>query len=228
MRAPFTVSDFGTAIGRVGNPILGRLSGVFYGFFLSPFLGPFWGWRWLRIHPRALFLIEKGAVIDLKGVLHVGFFRKHDVPMPGKRRTGLVVKKGGIFRSGNQVHLTTGSSVHVSSNAIVEIGDHTFISYDSVVVAREKISIGSHCAISWGVSILDSPLHKLADVPYTQPIKIGSKVWTGHSVSVLQGVTIGDGAVIGANSLVNRDIPPRSLAVGSPARVIRENIVWEI
>jgi maltose O-acetyltransferase len=55
-----------------------------------------------------------------------------------------------------------------------------------------------------------------------EPIRIGERVWIGSDVTVTRGVTIGDDAVVGARSVVTRDIPPRSLAVGTPAKVVRE------
>lgn len=55
-----------------------------------------------------------------------------------------------------------------------------------------------------------------------RPIRIGNDVWIGAGVIILKGVTIGDGAVIGAGSIVTKDIPPYSVAIGSPARVVRE------
>lgn len=101
--------------------------------------------------------------------------------------------------------------------------------------------VGSYCAISWDVSIggADHNYQKLAltpkfrithdpedaRVPYPESwgmeCCIGSDVWLSSGVCVLRGVSIGDGCVIGANSVVTRDIPPYSIAVGVPARVIR-------
>ena len=57
---------------------------------------------------------------------------------------------------------------------------------------------------------------------YMKPIAIGNDVWNGGNASILPGVTIGDGAVIGAGSLVTKDIPAWTLAVGRPAKVIKE------
>ena len=102
-------------------------------------------------------------------------------------------------------------------------------------------TIGSYCAISWNVSIggADHACQKLAltpkfritrnpddaIVPYPESwsnvCRIGSDVWLASGVCVLRGLTIGDGCVVGANSVVTRDLPPYSIAVGAPARVIR-------
>ena len=60
-----------------------------------------------------------------------------------------------------------------------------------------------------------------------KPIIIEDNVWIGENVTILKGVRIGKGSVIGAGSLVCKDIPDGSLAVGSPAKVIKENITWQ-
>ena len=56
---------------------------------------------------------------------------------------------------------------------------------------------------------------------YARPIKVGNNVWIGGNVVVLPGVTIGDNVVIGAGSIVNKDIPSKSVAVGNPCKVIK-------
>ena len=59
------------------------------------------------------------------------------------------------------------------------------------------------------------------------PVTIGDRVWIGCRATVLKGVTIGDGAVVAACSVVTRDVPPRALVAGNPARVVREDVTWE-
>lgn len=222
------VCDLLTGVSLLSVSSVGRFTGACYGLGIYGVPGIKWGWRNLKIHPLSLFVLESGSKLDLKGELYIGFYLKREVPMPGKRRTGLVVKSGGKFSAGNRVHLTMGSSVHVSQNAVVEIGDNTYLSYDAVVVARNRISIGANCAISWGVSILDSDLHKLDYGNPSQEVNIGDHVWVGHNVTILKGVTIGEGAVIGSCSLVNQNIPSKVIAAGIPAKIIKENIGWGI
>ena len=59
------------------------------------------------------------------------------------------------------------------------------------------------------------------------PIKIGNNVWIGSNVIILKGVTIGDGAVVAAGAVVTKNIPPKCLAGGVPAKILKENIVWQ-
>lgn len=227
MRSCLTVRDFRTFFTEYIYPFIGRIYGAWFGLFIKPPTGIFWGWKHLQVHPSAIFQIERNACIELGGQLQVGYFVKPDIPLPGQYRAGLVIKSDGTFKAGKNVKLSVGAHVHVSNHAVVEIGTGTFLSYNSQIVSRKKISIGENCAIGWNVTILDSQLHHLEHIPYAEAVIIGSRVWIGHNVSILQGTHIGDGAIIGANSTVTKSIPPNCLAVGSPAKVIRENISWQ-
>lgn len=61
-----------------------------------------------------------------------------------------------------------------------------------------------------------------------QPVEIGNNVWIGVGATILKGVTIGDGAIIAAGSVVTKDIPARCLAAGVPAKVIKTDVEWEM
>jgi maltose O-acetyltransferase len=115
----------------------------------------------------------------------------------------------------------------VGRSGVLEIGDRTFINYGSSVGAMERVTIGARCNLGSDVIILDNPLHRLEperrlEVPPSQPVTIEDDVWLGSRVIVLPGVTIGAGSAVGAGSIVTKSVPPRSLAVGVPARVLRE------
>ena len=89
-----------------------------------------------------------------------------------------------------------------------------------------KITIGNNVFIAPNVSIITEEhamdaVQRAQGLEYTHPVTIGDNVWICTGAIVLPGVTIGDSSVIGAGSVVTKDIPPNSLAVGNPCRVIR-------
>lgn len=114
----------------------------------------------------------------------------------------------------------------IASNGLLEIGESTFINYGCSIAANKLVRIGANCNIGTYVIIMDNDFHRLEperrnERPDSAPIILEDNVWLGARVIVLKGVTIGEGSVIGAGSVVTKDIPPRSLAVGMPAKVIK-------
>jgi maltose O-acetyltransferase len=109
----------------------------------------------------------------------------------------------------------------------ITIGEATFVNYDCVMLDAAPISIGSYCQIGPRVQLLTAT-HPIDPEPrrtgweYAEPIAIGDNVWLGGGVIVCPGVTIGNDTVIGAGAVVTRDVPPGVVAVGTPARVLRE------
>jgi len=100
----------------------------------------------------------------------------------------------------------------------------------TVIVARKSVEIGDGTGVAANVVIADSDFHVVwpperrfapAPIEEAEPVKIGRRVWIGYGAIILKGVTIGDNAIIGAGSVVTRDVPANTLAAGSPARVIR-------
>lgn len=108
-----------------------------------------------------------------------------------------------------------------------KVGKYGFISIDCWMKGAE---IGNYVSMAGMVQIgaMEHPYWDLStntylckELPVTKKTKIGNDVWIASQVVIRQGVTIGDGAVIGANSFVNKDVPPYSVVVGSPARVLK-------
>ena len=115
-----------------------------------------------------------------------------------------------------------------NENAVVEIGKNTTIGFHNFIFASEKIEIGNDCLIAPFVYIVDSN-HKIKkDIKIneqpneTASIRIGDDVWIASNVTILKGVKIGTGAVIAANSVVNKDVPPYKIYGGTPAKEIGE------
>ena len=108
----------------------------------------------------------------------------------------------------------------------IEMGDNFYANHNCVILDCAKVTFGDNvmvapnCCFSAAYHPIDPETRKTG-LEYAKPINIGSNVWIGVGVTVLAGVTIGDNCVIGAHSLVNKDIPPNSVAVGAPCKVIR-------
>ncbi len=109
----------------------------------------------------------------------------------------------------------------------VRIGPRTFVNYGAVILDVARVTIGADVQVGPNVQFL-TPTHPLdpevrrSGLEAAEPITIEDNVWLGGGVIVLAGVTIGRDTVVGAGSVVTRDLPPGVLAVGSPARVVRE------
>jgi maltose O-acetyltransferase len=106
----------------------------------------------------------------------------------------------------------------------IEIGNHTFINYGSSIAARASVKIGSHCHLGHYAFVMDNDQHDVVmhtELPPSNPVIIEDHVWIGSKTVVLPGVRIGSRAVIGAGSIVTKDIPPQCVAAGNPARVLR-------
>ncbi|TFH69856.1 sugar O-acetyltransferase [Cellulomonas sp. HD19AZ1] len=108
----------------------------------------------------------------------------------------------------------------------LSIGDRTFINKDFLVTGGGRITIGADCLIGPRCSIYtpnhaEGRVRRLEGWERVSPVTIGDNVWIGGSVTILPGVTIGSDAIIGAGSVVMRDVPPGVVAVGNPCRVLR-------
>jgi acetyltransferase-like isoleucine patch superfamily enzyme len=117
-----------------------------------------------------------------------------------------------------------------------KIGKNFFANFNFTVQDDAQVTIGDNCNFGPNVTIV-TPIHPMVPsernairtasgevkrLCYAKPVHIGNDCWFGASVTVCPGVTVGDGCVIGAGSVVTRDIPPNSFAAGVPCRVIRE------
>ncbi len=119
------------------------------------------------------------------------------------------------------------SPLQVDYGPNCHIGEGTFINRGAYFMDGARITIGSHCFIGPSCGFYTATHPKLArdrnrGFEIAKPITIGDDVWFGGDVVVLPGVRIGDGAIIGAGSVVTRDVPAGCIAAGNPCKVIRE------
>ncbi len=139
----------------------------------------------------------------------------------------LKIAKGGRLVLGAQNIWQKGFEVEVNSGVIV-MGQGNFLNRNVKLVCLERIEIGNDCLFADAVHLYDHD-HRSDDLArpikdqgyVTAPIKIGHNVWLGARVTVLKGVTIGDGAIIAAGAVVTKDIPANAIAGGIPAKVLK-------
>jgi maltose O-acetyltransferase len=108
----------------------------------------------------------------------------------------------------------------------IDLGERVFFNFNCIVLDVCRVSIGDYTLFGPAVQIY-TPMHPLNAVErrtqeYGKPVEIGSDVWVGGGAFILPGVRIGARSVIGAGSVVTRDIPEAVFAAGSPCRVIRQ------
>lgn len=134
-----------------------------------------------------------------------------------------------------------GTMFDVGTHGRVRIGQYALV-HGAWIICDAEVEIGDYTLISWNVVLMDtrrlpldpkarrhaleraptSPGRRLPGQVQAEPIRIERNVWIGFDCCVLPGVTIGEGSIVGARSVVTESVPPYSLAVGNPARVIRQ------
>jgi acetyltransferase-like isoleucine patch superfamily enzyme len=143
-------------------------------------------------------------------------------------------------RIGRGASTYLGTMFDVGRRGRVTLGEYALV-HGARIVCDAEVVIGDYCLISWNVVLMDTyrvpldpgarrreleraprraPRRLAADV-LARPVRIGRNVWIGFDACVLPGVTIGEGSVVGARSVVVGDVPPHTVVVGNPARVIR-------
>ena len=144
----------------------------------------------------------------------------------------------------NRLIIGAGSIIHARvsfdrDGSILEIGGDTYIGASQIVCA-ERIAIGSGVLISWGVTIVDHDSHSIDWVNRkddvrrwykgqkdwtgvkSAPVVISDRAWIGFNATILKGVTIGEGAIIAACSVVTKDVAPYTVVAGNPARLVKQ------
>ena len=150
--------------------------------------------------------IQMAKINSLKGRIEIDLF------LDAKCRIGNFLMTAGPFY------------IKCTDKAEITIGDNCFFNHNCSLTAAENIVIGNQCMFANNFVVVDHDHDrkdgKILKELVSAPVKIGNNVWCGANVTVLKGVTIGDGAVIAAGSVVNRDVAAYSVVAGVPARKI--------
>lgn len=143
--------------------------------------------------------------------------------------TRILLEKGATMQVDKPFSIYAGCYVRVIGGGSLHIKGGGFINENVQITCGDKIEIGDGCFIGRDVIIRSYDAHQILKEGYqvSAPIKIGNKVWIGQRAIILKGVTIGDGAIIAAGSVVTKDVPSHSIVAGVPARVIEQDVEWK-
>lgn len=173
-------------------------------------------------YPGLHFSMGRGATVTGEGSLHLGR------SWSGRRylQSEFVLAKRAHLEIRGKFSIHTGCSVAVNEGAYLVLGSG-YINHRAFLECYARITIGDGVAIAKGVTIRDSDAHSINGNPQiSAPIVIGNHVWIGTDAIILKGVTIGDGSVIAAGAVVTRDVPPKTLVAGVPARILKTDVSW--
>jgi acetyltransferase-like isoleucine patch superfamily enzyme len=174
-----------------------------------------WGYAWLLVR-LAAFKLRFGKRLQLDGVAFV---------CPGVK---FEIGKGATLHLGRWSWVGNDCKIRVHEGE-VRIGAKTVMGQECTISAFQHVSIGRECIVADRVMLIDFD-HGVVEVErpireqgiYKRDVHVGHNVWVGYGAAILRGATIGDNSVIGTYTVVTKDIPANSVAVGQPARVVRK------
>ncbi|MFB0500161.1 MAG: DapH/DapD/GlmU-related protein [Candidatus Hadarchaeaceae archaeon] len=192
-------------------------------------LNPSAAWNRWRVRRNCT---KFGKNVKLRGRVDIRVFNKgkviigDNVDIDGQLE--LWVRDNARIVIGDNCHIEKFVRLNTGLNGCIELGKNTYVGKFSIINSFDHVTVGPYGLISGNVMIIDAghdtKMGKLMNEQDTQtaPIEIGKNVWLAWGSTVLKGTKIGDGAVIGAGSVVTKDIKPYAIAVGAPARVIKK------
>ncbi|OHE03399.1 MAG: hexapeptide transferase [Sulfurimonas sp. RIFOXYD12_FULL_33_39] len=171
---------------------------------------------------------------------------KNKIKVSGKNNKILVehqikISKTKIVIKGdnNTLHVKEGAKINgsfleiVGDNCTIIIGKNSIIGEGCYLSAKEKnitLTIGNDCMLSRNAKLMTSDGHPIFQdgkiINSAKDITLGTKVWIADDVVILKGVEIGSNSVVGISSVLTKSIPKNSIAVGNPAKIVKEDISW--
>lgn len=182
--------------------------------------------KYISFAPYSHGEISPKAKIELNGVFRIGWGRYRN----SKVETRILIDKDARLTVNGNVLLGQGSDIEIFPTGHLLFKGNVSTNVNLTLICADRIEIGKDVMIGRGVTIRDNNGgHYLNRDGYkdTRPIIIGNKVWLCEGCTIMPGVKIGDGAIIGAKAFVTSNVPANTLVSGNPAKIIDEDILWK-
>ncbi|MFK4785483.1 acyltransferase [Fusobacterium sp. MFO224] len=191
----------------------------------------------------------KRSFVKIKGksqIKNEGIIKSSKIKISGNDnelilKKGARINKSNIWINGKNNKVILGEDCDLNNltiimdnnNGLIEIGEATgCVKIQIVSLEPYDIKIGKDCMLSYDIEIRNTDSHKIFNkkdnkrINFGKEVLIGDNVWIAARTMVLKGSKIGKGSIIGASSIVSGEIEPNSIAVGSPAKIIKKDIYW--
>ena len=191
----------------------------------------------LKVYKPAMCHVHPNAAVEVEKYLNFNRQWDNERMLCNKMAGSLYVAKDATLQV-DAFDVYAGSRITVNQGAMLSLGSG-YMNHECVIDCFSSISIGHGVVISERVVIRDADNHAVTatvnenmDEPKSEekeiaaPIIIQDHVWVGMNVIVLKGVTIGEGAIVAAGSVVNKDVPSHCLVAGVPAKVVKTDVTW--
>lgn len=177
--------------------------------------------------PHCVITIAKSAKVCKRGITVLG----HKMRFPkSKLETRLLVANNATLNLGPQTNIAYGADIEVFDNAILTFKGHGGSNIGLTVICGNHIEFGDGVMMGRNVTVRDNNgSHYINRQGYknSMPVIIGDKAWLCESCTIMNGVKVGDGAIVGAKAFVIGKVPPYTMVSGHPAQVVDKDVLWK-
>lgn len=183
-------------------------------------------------HKNVLFFIEDGAEVIVSGKVTIGFSLPGLHPFPSNQHTVISLKKNSKLIFNGDTYIANGTGIYLDKNSTLEFSGNNSVAHNSTILCKNYIKYGLNSASSWNFNAIDDDGHifnqKNGDpIPRkNKALIIGDNVAIKINVTIPRAITIGNGAIIGANTVLRTDVQPYTLVFHKNELVIKEGVTY--
>ena len=197
-----------------------------YNFFCKEVKNNILKGHYLLIHKHTVVVIKPGAVVRLNGILTLGWKKFAS----SRLETRFLVEPHAEVVVENGFSVGYGADIEVFAHAKLHIGGRGATNINTTIICGESISLGERVMLGRNVTIRDNNGgHYIARRGYqnSKPVIIGQHAWLCEGCTVMAGAKVGEGAIVGAHSLVTGHVPSFAMVAGNPTQLVDENVYWK-